>query len=117
MPHRSALIKGVGRERGLKYVASVNTGNGTNAFDLLELALKGRKADTIYLLSGGMPHDGKILDPDAIRRRIRVLNRARGATIHCIGVGNETAKIKEFLGHLAVEHGGEYTFVGRRHSE
>tara|TARA_B100000686_G_scaffold300555_1_gene335163 strand:- start:113 stop:397 length:285 start_codon:yes stop_codon:yes gene_type:complete len=61
-PHRSALIKGVGRERALKYVASVNTGNGMNVFDLLELALKDRKADTIYLLSDGMLHDGKILD-------------------------------------------------------
>ena len=33
-----------------------------NVFDLLELALKDRKADTIYLLSDGMLHDGEILD-------------------------------------------------------
>ena len=40
------------------------------------------------------------------------MNRARGATIHCIGVGKETAKIKELLGQLAAENGGEYTCAG-----
>ena len=102
-----------GRAKALKYVESIAPGSGTNVFDSLEMALKDRNADTIYFLSDGMPHDGKILDPDAIRKQIKILNRARGVTIHCIGVGTETSQIKRFLGKLASENGGEYTFVGQ----
>lgn len=102
-------LAGQGRARAIGYVEGLQTGQGTNVFDTLESALKDRRIDTIYLLTDGVPTAGRITDPKAIVEEIRVQNRVRGVTIHCIAFGEESKLLEE----LAADNGGEYRFVDR----
>ena len=68
------------------------------------LALKDRKADTLFLLSDGKPIGGTFTKPADILREIGAKNRVRGAKINCISFGQETP----FLKQLAQQNGGVY---------
>lgn len=103
-------LVGSGRSDALRFVESLACQWGTNIYDTLESALADRSMDTIYLLSDGRPVGGKLSRPEDIIREIGAINRIRGATIHCIGFGPDTA----FLETLASENGGEYRATFRR---
>ena len=100
-------LRGRGRAKAVKYVESLNTGQGTNVFDTIEFALKDERVDTIYLLTDGLPSRGRITDPEAIIKEVAKLNRLRAVTIHCIAFGEESDLLKK----LAADNGGEYRFV------
>lgn len=102
-------LAGGGRAKAVKFVRNIKTGSGTNVFDSLEHALKDKRVNTIYLLTDGMPTRGRITDPAAIVREIRVLNRLRSVTIHCIAFGEESDLLKK----LAAQNGGEYRFINK----
>ncbi len=108
-PWQEALqsVEGGGREKVLTFVRGITMGIGTNVFDTLEFALKDRRVDTLFLLTDGEPRNGKYIDAPSILREVQALNRVRGATIHCIGFGEDSA----FLKDLANQNGGVYRFV------
>ena len=101
---RLQLLKGKGREEAISFVQSLTLELKTAIYDALEMALKDKRVDTIYLLSDGLPIGGKISEPNAILREVRAMNRIRGAKIHCISFGKET----EFLKKLAAQNDGVY---------
>ncbi len=98
-----------GREKAIKFVRKINTGGGTNVFDTLEHALQDKRVNTIYLLTDGNPTRGRLTDPDAIVREVRVLNRLRSVTIHCIAFGEDS----DLLQRLAAQNGGKYRFINK----
>ncbi len=98
-----------GREKAIKFVRKINTGGGTNVFDTLEHALQDKRVNTIYLLTDGNPTRGRLTDPDAIVREVRVLNRLRSVTIHCIAFGAES----DLLKRIAAQNGGKYRFINK----
>ncbi|HVR76536.1 MAG TPA: HEAT repeat domain-containing protein [Planctomycetota bacterium] len=100
-------LAGQGRTRAVRFVEGLATGSGTNVFDTLEEGLKDRRADTIYLLTDGVPSAGRLTEPGAILREIQKQNRLRGVTIHCIAFGEESQLLKD----LAAQNGGKYRFV------
>ncbi len=114
--HRSSVpwkkqlhaLKGRGRQEAISFVRGLTCAYGTNIYDTLELALKDKRVDTIYLLSDGRPVGGKYSEPDDILRHIGAINRVRGARINCISFGKETV----FLKQLAAQNGGEYRATG-----
>ena len=100
-------LAGGGREKAISFIRETNTSSGTNVFDTLEFALKDKRVDTIFLLTDGNPTRGRFVDPAAIAREIKALNRIRGVVINCIAFGAEAPLLKE----LAKENGGVYRFV------
>ncbi|MBI5361399.1 MAG: VWA domain-containing protein [Planctomycetes bacterium] len=104
----------------------------TNIYDSIEMAFKmsakegGRKpqqnkdkggsstallegndgADTIYLLTDGVPNIGKISDAAGILKAVTELNKTRMIQINTIGVGQ--ALDDDFLRKLAEQNGGMY---------
>ncbi|MEM7234130.1 MAG: hypothetical protein AAF517_18275, partial [Planctomycetota bacterium] len=97
-------LKGRGRSEAIDFVNELRTDLLTNIYDSLELALKDKRVDTIFLLSDGQPVGGKYSAPADILREIGALNRLRGARIHTISFGPDT----EFLEDLAEQNGGDY---------
>lgn len=77
---------------------------GTNIYDGLELALRMKDVDTIFLLSDGSPGQGKFVATPDILRAIRRENQTRRIAIHCVAVGMDS----ELLRKLAAQNGGNY---------
>jgi len=100
-------LRGSGRGEAISFVNGLSCAYGTNIYDSLEMALKDRRVDSIYLLSDGQPVGGKYDRPDDIIREIGAINRIRGAEINCISFGSRSA----FLEKLAAGNGGEYRIV------
>ena len=70
----------------------------------MELGLHQKGVDTIFLLSDGMPGDGKwVLERD-ILREVRGINELKRITIHCVSLGRPSTLLKS----LAAENGGRY---------
>lgn len=97
-------LRGAGRTQAIAFVQNLTCAWGTNIYDTLELALKDRRVDTLFLLSDGRPVGGKYDRPADILKEIGAINRVRGATINCISFGKET----EFLKKLAAQNNGVY---------
>lgn len=72
-----------------EFVVTFTPSGRTNIFDSLAFALNDKEADTIYLLSDGMPNEGRITGTDEIVVEICRINKTRKprATIHTIGFG------------------------------
>ncbi len=105
------------KDKVFKWIDNLEAIGATNIFDAIEQAFeiidtrKAKKqfekgADTIFLMTDGMPNRGKITDPVLIREEVRKMNRERKLTIHTIGVGKDHAA--SFLKALAAENNGEY---------
>lgn len=77
---------------------------GTNIYDALEIALRMRDVDTIFLLSDGSPGSGKFVATDDILRAIRRENQTRRIAIHCVSIGMESRLLRQ----LAEQNGGLY---------
>ena len=106
IPWKSSLqpLRGRGRQEAISFVKNLDCKLKTNIYDSLVLALKDRRADTLFLLSDGKPIGGTFTKPADILREIGAKNRVRGAKINCISFGQETA----FLKQLAKQNGGIY---------
>jgi hypothetical protein len=90
-----------------EFVMTFSPSGRTNIFDSLEFAMKDKDADTIYLLTDGMPNEGRITATEGIVVEIKRINSARDpkAIINTIGFGLRAAG-KEFLKKLADQNGG-----------
>ncbi len=123
------LATDAGKRKALDFVAKCEPEGQTNIFDPMERAFliqdvgkDAKKApdtemasfkngvDTIYLMSDGMPNNGRITEPNAIVSKIKEMNRTRKITIHTIAVGE--AIREDFMKALAEQNGG--TFVHRK---
>ncbi|MCS5626259.1 MAG: HEAT repeat domain-containing protein [Planctomycetes bacterium] len=106
IPWKSSLqpLRGRGRQEAIAFVNNLDCKLKTNIYDSLVLALKDRRADTLFLLSDGKPIGGTFTKPADILREIGAKNRVRGAKINCISFGQETP----FLKQLAKQNGGVY---------
>jgi len=76
----------------------------TNLHDALAQALRTADVDTVYLLSDGMPTDGRYVEDDDIVESIRRINWRQRAVIHCVSLGWES----DLLKRLAALTGGTY---------
>lgn len=134
LSERMMKISASTRKQAFDWIDKLEAFGGTNPFDALERALayvaggmSGEKlqksgADTICLVTDGLPTAGQVADPKTIVERIRTLNRTRKVKIHTIGVftvsgnGDVGAKEREeglkFLKQLAEENGGKFTGSG-----
>lgn len=74
-------------------------------------------ADTVFLLSDGLPNTGQIPDPDGIIAKVKELNRTRKVTVNTIGVfaanGRESEGGGRLMKQLADDSGGIYTSAGK----
>lgn len=95
------------REDAFAYIDKLEPQGGTNIFDSLEKALafaigedgklSKEGVDTVYLLSDGMPNQGKFTQPDDIRREIKNINDNLKVVVHTIlidagGIGGGLAR-------------------------
>ncbi len=85
-------------------LASKKPTGGTNLYDGLELALRTKDVDTIFLLSDGVPGSGKYVATPDILRAVRRENQTRRVAIHCISIGMDS----ELMRRIAKENGGRY---------
>lgn len=92
-----------------EFVMTFSPSGRTNIFNTLEFAMKDKDADTIYLLTDGMPNEGRITQTDAIVAEICRINNIRKpkATIHTIGFGLRPEG-KSFLKRLAQSNDGVF---------
>ncbi len=68
-------------------------------------------ADTIVVMTDGIPNCGPITDEDDVLAEIRRRNRDHAVTIDCVYLGNE-GNVK-FLTQLASENGGQFVHVDK----
>ncbi len=114
------------KEKAIAFIDALEPDGQTNIFDPLERAflLSERKepkealkrsetveanafkagVDTIYLLSDGVPNNGRIIEPGEILSKMIEMNRTRRVKIHTIGVGADARE--DFMRALADQNGG-----------
>jgi len=92
------------RTRLKKHLLAQSPTGGTNLYDGLEMALKIKDVDTIYLLSDGAPGSGKFVLEEDIVREIGKLNKRLRIQIHGISIGRESSLLKK----LSEQSGGTY---------
>jgi hypothetical protein len=97
------------KRAAIEFVFTFSPSGRTNIFDTLEFAMNDKDADTIYLLTDGMPNEGRIRTTDGIIAEIHRMNQTRKpkAIINTIGFGLRAAG-KEFLKKLADQNGGVF---------
>ncbi len=70
-------------------------------------------ADTVFLLSDGLPNTGQVPDPDGIIAKVKEINRTRKVTINTIGVfasgETEAEPGGRLLKQISDDSGGVYT--------
>ncbi len=106
------LVAATSENRGAarSVVGALVADGGTDLHGGLMRAIQDPNADTIVLVSDGMPSAGALTDPAAIRREVRRVNRWKRIVIHTIHV-ESGAGAEDFLSGLAVDNGG--TFLHR----
>jgi HEAT repeat protein len=147
MAESMVKLSGATRKQAYEFIDSLDATGRTNIYDPLEKGLtfapsggpveKGPKApagagrtvsandksekgyaDTVFLLSDGLPNTGQIPDPDGIIAKIKEINRTRKVTINTIGVFASNSSEAEgggrLLKQLAEDSGGAYTSAGKK---
>lgn len=117
------------KDEAIKFVDAIAAKGGTNIYDPVEKAYKMKPsaaaaavkkpvkqsttisdlphgADTLYLLSDGLPNRGQITDPTEIRARVKEMNKEAMMTINTVGVGRDANE--DFMKGLATDTGGKY---------
>ncbi len=99
-PHLVALNPGI-RQEVFAYIDTLEPSGGTNIFDSIERALafalgedgklKKEGVDTIYLLSDGMPNQGRFKRPDEVRAEIKKLNDNLKVALHAVLIAAMTS--------------------------
>jgi hypothetical protein len=104
-------------ERAAKFVDSIEPVGGTDMVRALEAALASeeRPADTVFLLSDGLP-TGQT--PGELLSQARKLNGPTKRALHTVFIGSavseEFDRGKELMERLAAEHGGRSACLGVR---
>jgi len=98
------------RKQANMWVRDIRSGGGTNMYTALQrafqVAWEKTKAETIYLLSDGLPTSGPIQDPLQILSSVKKWNANKNIIINTIGIGPQ--QDKHFLSALAKENHGRY---------
>jgi hypothetical protein len=68
------------------------------------LALGYKSVDTVFLLSDGMPNEGRYEHPDNILLALRQLNQTRRIAIHTVAIGTDS----QLLRRIASGNSGVY---------
>jgi hypothetical protein len=124
----------------LKHVDRLNASGNTNIWDALEMAFKmvetpqrpdviqlDRRAnyatvvagaDTFFLMTDGLPNEGRVVTTDGILSELRKVNRLRKVAVHVICVGDVVPGAPlganpdpAFLKRIADENGGEFVHI------
>lgn len=108
------------RQEAFAFIDAAQPRGSTNIFDSLERALSFAGADTVCLLTDGMPNRGRYAWVNDIRREIQRLNRHLKVALHAVLIWSELTKpepkikdrpvteiVVEFMQALAKENGGE----------
>jgi len=106
------------KARALAFVGSVPLGGSTDLFAGIVRGLRcagldagdrfGTRADTVYLLSDGIPTAGVVTDPGDIARIVTKMNESSGLSIHVVDLGARHGAFQKHLRALADQNGGEY---------
>jgi len=118
------LATAANKKKALEFVEACQPEGQTNIFDPTEKgfllndskdprakadaemgAFKGG-VDTIYLMSDGMPNNGRITEPGAIVAKVTEMNKTRKIVIHTIAVGDQIRG--DFMKELAERNGGKF---------
>ncbi|MCX7702951.1 MAG: HEAT repeat domain-containing protein [Planctomycetota bacterium] len=95
------------KQAAIEFVRHFTAEGRTNIYDTLEFALNDKEVNTIYLLSDGLPNEGKYTDPPVIIEKITELNKAKRVSISTFGFGL-IRKGRAFLEELAKKNYGEF---------
>ena len=100
------------KQKAAGFVLQQDLGPATASYDALEAALE-FDAESIYFLTDGAPHGGKVNQPAEIVDVLTRLNHTRRVTINSIGidVGPAGNLFDTFLKTLAEQNYGEYRRV------
>ncbi len=79
-------------------------GPQTDVFRALRTALRDADADTILLLTDGLPNTGDHVEPASLLQAIARLNETSQVAIHCVSIGTDS----ELLERLAAANAGRY---------
>ncbi len=106
------------RARARAFVTQLPLGGSTDLFAGIVRGLRcagletgaraATKADTLYLLSDGIPTAGAVTDPSDIARLITTLNREAGLVVNVVDLGARHSAFQKHLKSLAWQNGGEY---------
>ena len=92
------------------WVNKLEARGATNIYGALkrtfEVAWQGKKAETIYFLSDGLPTAGKVMSPTKIISYVKDWNKGKKIIVNVIGIGPH--QDRRFLGALAEENYGRY---------
>lgn len=106
------------RAKAVMFVQSQGLGRSTASYDALEAAFD-FDTESIYFLTDGAPHGGKVTDTVEIVDVISRLNFTRRVTVNAIGIGVNVAvpglanPFDAFLRSLSDRNYGEYRRVDR----
>lgn len=112
------LASAENRAKAVTFVQAQGLGRSTASYDALEAAFD-FDAESIYFLTDGAPHGGKVTDPVEIVDVISRLNFTRRITVNAIGVGVNVGlpglanPFDDFLRSLSAHNYGEYRRVDR----
>lgn len=100
------------KQSAARFVESQEVNATTASYDALEAAFN-YDAESIYFLTDGAPHGGKVTNPTQIVALITQANRVRRLSINSIGigVGPEGSVFDTFLKTLAAKNFGAYRRV------
>lgn len=88
----------------MRWVTAMRPTGATNLGDAVLQAFEDKDVDTIFVLSDGMPNQGKLPSPDMILSEVRRLNASRRIVIHTINFSGA----QDFMKKLAGENGGQF---------
>jgi hypothetical protein len=120
--NKNAAVKYLARLTVASVVqAGADAPGRTNTFDALNAAfgtMKGSEAgkntyktdaDTMFLLSDGMPTCGRITEPQTLLDYVATVNRRAKMVIHCVAFGSSNKALMETM---AMQNGGVYRKIG-----
>ncbi|HET6203565.1 MAG TPA: hypothetical protein VFI25_12265 [Planctomycetota bacterium] len=106
------------KRRASAFVSEVPLGGSTDLFAGIVRGLRcagldagdrfGTRADTVYLLTDGIPTAGAVTDPGDIARLVTRMNEASGLTLHVVDLGARHGAFQKHLRALAERNGGAY---------
>ncbi len=106
------------KRRAAAFVEQVPVSGATDLFSGILRGLRcagldagsrfGTKADTVFLLSDGVPTAGAVTDPGDIARLVTKMNEGSGLAINVVDLGVRHGAFQRHLRELAESNGGEF---------
>lgn len=107
---KSVVIPGRGTPPGrTNTFEALNTAFGLTSGQKLDKNTYKTDADTMFLLSDGMPTIGRIVEPQPLLDFIADVNKRAKMVIHCVAFGSAN---RPFMEMLAQQNGGQYVKLG-----